>query len=95
MIESQASEFSRKQGACQACSRIYLPNYPVSCWFSSVLFSGDSFAEALQVSTRTLDQWRYTHKGPRSIVVGRHRRYLAEDLRAWLDEQGEAEAAAG
>ena len=28
---------------------MYLPNYPVSCWFSSVLFSGDSFAEALQV----------------------------------------------
>ena len=44
-------------------------------------------SDRLQVPVRTLDQWAYQGKGPRAIRVGRHRRYLPEDVEAWLNDQ--------
>lgn len=38
----------------------------------------------LKVSERTLDDWRYKQKGPPSHRVGRHVRYLADEVRTWL-----------
>ncbi len=50
----------------------------------SILCSRE-LAERLQVPERTLDQWAYTHKGPRYARVGRYRRYRWADVEAWLD----------
>ena len=41
-------------------------------------------ASLLRVPERTLADWRYMQKGPPSHKVGRHVRYLAEEVRAWL-----------
>ena len=39
----------------------------------------------LHVSGSTLAQWRWLHKGPPWVKVGRHVRYLRDGYRAWLD----------
>lgn len=44
-------------------------------------------ADWLQVPERTLDDWRYMQKGPPFHKVGRHVRYLAEEVRSWLSCQ--------
>jgi excisionase family DNA binding protein len=41
----------------------------------------------LGVPVATLDAWRYKGVGPRFMKVGRHVRYRAEDVEAWLSEQ--------
>lgn len=41
-------------------------------------------ADWLQVPERTLDDWRYMKKGPPFHKVGKHIRYVAEEVRAWL-----------
>jgi excisionase family DNA binding protein len=50
-------------------------------------------AEALGVPVATLYQWRYKGTGPRGIRVGRHVRYRATDIEAWLAEQAAAQGA--
>lgn len=44
----------------------------------------------LVVPVATLYRWRYHGTGPRAARVGRHLRYLRQDVIAWLHEQGEA-----
>jgi excisionase family DNA binding protein len=44
-------------------------------------------AELLGVPVGTLRRWRYVGKGPPSFRVGRHVKYLAEDIDRWLQEQ--------
>lgn len=51
-------------------------------------------AEYLGVPLATLYQWRYRHTGPPSLKVGRHLRYRASDLEAWLDRQADPRPAA-
>lgn len=41
----------------------------------------------LKVPEDTLTDWRYRQKGPPFHKVGRHVRYLADELRAWLSCQ--------
>lgn len=38
----------------------------------------------LKVPERTLSDWRYMQKGPPFHKVGKHIRYVAEEVRAWL-----------
>ncbi|NEE02072.1 helix-turn-helix transcriptional regulator [Phytoactinopolyspora halotolerans] len=49
----------------------------------------EDVAEYLGVPISTLYRWRYIGYGPRAARVGRHLRYLPEDVRAWLHEQQE------
>ncbi|CAM5575717.1 helix-turn-helix transcriptional regulator [Streptomyces coeruleorubidus] len=51
------------------------------------LMTRNEVAEYLGVPVATLAQWSYRGIGPKSIKVGRHRRYRPEDVEVWLDEQ--------
>ncbi len=46
-------------------------------------------AEILRVPCSTLYQWRGRGHGPRAYRVGRHLRYRAEDVDAWIAERRE------
>ncbi len=46
-------------------------------------------AEFLGVPVRTLHQWRYLGTGPPAYRVGRHLRYLPDEVFRWLREQGD------
>ncbi|MEU5878124.1 helix-turn-helix domain-containing protein [Spirillospora sp. NPDC047279] len=47
-------------------------------------------ARFLGVPVRTLYQWRYLGVGPKAAKVGRHLRYLPDDVIAWVRQQQEA-----
>lgn len=51
-------------------------------------------AEYLGVPVQTVYSWRTTGKGPRAIRVGRHLRYRAADVEAWLERQADPAPAA-
>ena len=53
------------------------------------LFSPEEVAGYLGVPVKTLFQWRYKGVGPRALRVGRHLRYRAEDVEAWLERFGD------
>ena len=50
----------------------------------SVLMDAAEVSEYLGVPTGTLANWRYQHRGPAFVRVGRHVRYRVEDVGAWL-----------
>ncbi|GAA1594164.1 hypothetical protein GCM10009678_90400 [Actinomadura kijaniata] len=50
----------------------------------------DEVARFLRVPKATLYQWRYLGTGPKAARVGRHLRYLPEDVLAWFREQQKA-----
>ena len=52
-------------------------------------------AEILQVSTRTLQSWRYRGEGPPYFRMGRLVRYRLSDLAEWLDDQRPADEREG
>lgn len=54
---------------------------------SEKLLTSDEVAEWLQIPVRTLDEWSYHKKGPAYYKIGRHRRYRASDVQAWIDHQ--------
>lgn len=45
-------------------------------------------AAFLGVPVQTLYQWRYQRTGPPAYRVGKHLRYLPDEVMAWLREQG-------
>ena len=44
-------------------------------------------SEYLGIPAGTLANWRYLGRGPAFLRVGRHVRYRAVDVTAWVDEQ--------
>ncbi|MCP9949290.1 helix-turn-helix transcriptional regulator [Actinomadura madurae] len=50
----------------------------------------DEVARFLGVPKATLYQWRYLGIGPKAGRVGRHLRYLPEDVITWFREQQNA-----
>ena len=52
-------------------------------------------AEHLNLSVRTLQQWRYRGCGPRYVKLGGAIRYRPEDLDAWLIERSRTSTAGG
>lgn len=57
------------------------------------LLTADQLADSLQVPLATIYRWNYLRSGPPAIRVGRHVRYLEEDVLAWLEaHRGEAAA---
>lgn len=57
------------------------------------LLDSTELAIELGVPLRTLDQWAYTKTGPKTIKIGRHRRYRREDVDAWLEVKSRGGAA--
>ncbi|MFF4990263.1 helix-turn-helix transcriptional regulator [Streptosporangium saharense] len=51
------------------------------------LWTVDEVAVYLGVPAATLYQWRCRRIGPPAHRVGKHLRYLPEDVRAWVREQ--------
>ena len=51
------------------------------------LLRPDEVADRLGIPPGTLANWRYQHLGPTYLKVGRHVRYRADDVDAWLDRQ--------
>ena len=51
-----------------------------------LIMTGEQVAELLQVSPRTIEEWRQTHSGPPFRRVGRHVRYLRSEVLAWFQE---------
>ena len=48
------------------------------------LMSVKELAELLQVSVKTIYDWRYRGLGPTAIRVGRHVRYEPDEIERWL-----------
>jgi excisionase family DNA binding protein len=53
------------------------------------LLSPDELADYLKVPVKTIYNWRSEGKGPRGLRIGRHVRFRASDIEAWLDRQVE------
>lgn len=53
------------------------------------LLSTKELAEYLAVPVQTIYAWRARGDGPRGFRVGRHVRFRAEDVEAWLDRQAD------
>ncbi|HZP14694.1 MAG TPA: helix-turn-helix domain-containing protein [Nocardioides sp.] len=51
------------------------------------LLTPDDLSEHLGVPASTLANWRYLHRGPVYVRVGRHVRYRVEDVLAWTNAQ--------
>lgn len=51
-----------------------------------LIMTGQQVAELLQVSPRTIEEWRQTNSGPPFRRVGRHVRYLRSEVLAWFQE---------
>lgn len=49
------------------------------------LLSVKDLAEMLQVSQKTIYDWRYRGLGPAAIRVGRYVRYELDEIERWLD----------
>nr|WP_091619873.1 helix-turn-helix domain-containing protein [Amycolatopsis saalfeldensis] len=47
-------------------------------------------AAYLDISVNTLRKWRAKNYGPVGRPMGKHIRYLPEDVEAWVKAQGEA-----
>lgn len=53
------------------------------------LMSVEDLAELCGVSTATVHQWLWKGSAPRSLKIGRHRRFVREDVEAWLDQRAD------
>ena len=51
----------------------------------SQIMTGQQVAELLQVSPRTLEEWRQTRTGPPYRRMGRHVRYLRREVLTWFE----------
>ncbi|GAA3312784.1 helix-turn-helix transcriptional regulator [Nonomuraea dietziae] len=52
------------------------------------LWDVDDVSRYLRVPVATLYQWRHHRIGPTSHRIGRHLRYVPEDVISWVREQG-------
>lgn len=51
------------------------------------LWTVDDVAAFLGVPVATLYQWRYHRMGPQGRKIGRHLRYVPQDVMSWVQEQ--------
>ena len=49
------------------------------------IMTGPQVADLLQVSPRTLEEWRQTHSGPPWRRMGRPVRYLRREVLGWFE----------
>lgn len=57
------------------------------------LLSVEDVAARYQVSPATIHQWLYRGTAPRSIKVGKYRRWKLEDVLAWEEAHADPEPA--
>lgn len=50
------------------------------------ILTPEQVAELLQVSPRTIEEWRRTRTGPPWRRMGRHVRYLRREVLVWFEE---------
>ena len=55
------------------------------------LLTTKEVANLLRVSPGTIYSWRHRHVGPPAVRVGKHLRWRAEDISAWVLHQRELE----
>lgn len=70
---------------------LHVAKHPVPwpLWPETVLRSAVDVAEQLlQVSPRTLEDWRLTRSGPLFRKMGRHVRYELGSVMAWFENLG-------
>jgi excisionase family DNA binding protein len=48
------------------------------------LLSIDDLADYLGLPVRTIYAWRTEGKGPRGVLLGKHVKFYASDVQAWL-----------
>ncbi len=53
------------------------------------LMSVEDLADLCGVSTATIHQWLWKGTAPRSLKIGRHRRFMLEDVEAWLEARAD------
>ncbi len=58
------------------------------------LWSVEDLANRYQVSEATVHQWLYKGTAPRSLKIGRYRRFRVEDVLAWEESHADREPAA-
>jgi phage terminase Nu1 subunit (DNA packaging protein) len=58
---------------------------------NTIAVRGDQLAAMLNVSVRTLTNWRQ-HNGLPSVLIGGTRLYVVADVMNWLDRQGVQDA---
>ena len=51
------------------------------------LLTPSALSKHLGIPVTTLANWRYLHRGPVYVRVGRHVRYRVEDVLAWTNAQ--------
>ncbi|WP_219468804.1 helix-turn-helix transcriptional regulator [Nonomuraea rhizosphaerae] len=51
------------------------------------LWTIDDVSAFLGVPIATLYQWRHHRTGPRGHKIGRHLRYVPEDVMSWVQDQ--------
>jgi excisionase family DNA binding protein len=56
------------------------------------LMSVEDVAAHFQVSTATVHTWIHKNAAPRSMRIGKYRRFRVEDVLAWEDEQARKSA---
>ncbi|GAA1726468.1 hypothetical protein GCM10009809_22750 [Isoptericola hypogeus] len=56
-----------------------------------VLINTEELSEYLGVPIATIYDWRVDAKGPRGIRVGRHLKFAVSDVRAWLEQNRDAD----
>ncbi len=51
------------------------------------MWSAEDLARFLKVPVATVYQWNHKGTGPRAAKIGKHLRYSAEDVEAWVKER--------
>ena len=49
------------------------------------IMTGEQVAELLQVSPRTIEEWRQTKSGPPFRRMGKHVRYMRREVLTWFE----------
>ncbi len=56
------------------------------------LLSTKEVAEMLQVPANTIHQWLHVGTAPRSLKIGRHRRWILSDVERWAEARADRPA---
>lgn len=71
---------------CRRLSRAQSSHLFVMSDDGTEIITGEQLASLLQVSPRTVEEWRRTRTGPPWRRVGRHVRYLRREVFAWFED---------
>lgn len=64
-----------------------MTEHPTTCAPLDRLWTIQEVAYFLGIPVATLHYWHHLDQGPACSRIGRHLRYRAQDVNAWVDEQ--------